>query len=68
METDLEVEMELVYELTADAEDDLLADALEDSWFERSGEQLAEIEDALPPESLRVRMMRLIGFSAAAAA
>jgi hypothetical protein len=60
--------MELVYEWIADAEDEVLADALEDAWFQRSGEQLAEIEDAHIPETLRGRMMRLIGFSAAAAA
>ncbi len=63
MEIDLEVEMELVYEWTADAEDDFLADALEDAWFQRTEDTLADLEDAPSPETLRGRMMRIIGFA-----
>ncbi len=63
MEMDLEVEMELVYEWTADAEDDVLAESLEDAWFHRTEDKLAELEDAPSPETLRGRMMRMIGFA-----
>ncbi len=66
---DLEVEMELVYEWVADSEADHLAELVEDAWFSRSEDSLAEIDDAPMPElTLRHRMMRLIGFSDAAAA
>ena len=66
---DLEVEMELVYEWVADSEADFLAELIEDAWFSRSEDTLGEIDDAPAPElTLRHRMMRLIGFSDAAAA
>lgn len=45
-EMDLEVEMELVYEWTADAHDDFLAETLEDSWFDRTEAELAELADS----------------------
>jgi len=65
VDLELEVEMELVYEWVADAEDDFLAEALEDAWFQRSEETLAELDDAPSPEpTLRGRMMRLIGLAA----
>jgi hypothetical protein len=66
VDLDLEVEMELVYEWVADAEDDVLAEALEDAWFERSEETLAELDDDAPSPvpTLRGRMMRLIGLAA----
>jgi hypothetical protein len=69
VDLDLEVEMELVYEWVADAEDDFLAEALEDAWFQRSEETLAELDDAPPrAPTLRGRMLRLIGFPRSAAA
>ena len=66
---DLEVEMELVYEWVADSEADFLAELVEDAWFSRSEDTFGEIDEAHVPDlTLRHRMMRLIGFSEAAAA
>jgi hypothetical protein len=66
MDADLEVEMELVYEWVADAEDDHLAawaEALEHAWFTRDEETLHEIEDAPARPSLGGRLLRLIAFA-----
>ena len=56
--------MELVYELTADAEDEHLAEAAEEAWFQRTEEQLVDVDDAAPPTTLRRRVMRAIGLAA----
>jgi hypothetical protein len=56
---ELEVEMELIYELVVDdSEDDL-----EDAWFQSSAEQIASIEDAPRRQAtLGGRVLRLIGW------
>ena len=55
---ELEVEMELIYELVVDDEDDL-----EEAWFQSSAEQLASIEDAPRQRAtLGGRVLRLIGW------
>ena len=64
VDVDLEVEMELVYELVADAEDEHLAEALEEAWFQCAEEQFVDVDDAAPPPTLRRRVMRAIGLAA----
>ena len=64
MDVDLEVEMELVYELTADAEDEHLTEAVEEAWFHRTEEQLVDVDDAAPPATLGRRVMRVFGLAA----